>query len=152
MRHFEGFSNTVHNCVFSTLFVEKINMTRRKLASLKKYEAEVKRTRARTAAAATTDPEDNPDNDVPDLDNAGDKTKNNGKGRKRTLDSENEAGPSKKKTVEKKKTEPEDLGLSTDFEDSEELMGNNPELTEGENNISLSEDENGGNSTNQGRV
>ena len=130
-------------------------MPRGKLYRLKKYEAEVKITRARAAAAAAaiTDPDDNPEHDIPELDNAGDKTKN---GRKRVMNGDNEGGPSRKKTVEEEKNEPEGLGL-TDFEDSEELMGNAGmefEMTEGENNISLTDDEMalGRNSPIQGRV
>ena len=129
-------------------------MTRSKLNRLKKYEAEVKITRARAAAAAaavTTDSDDNPEHDIPDLDNAGDKTKN---GRKRTMNGDNEGGPSRKKTAEEKTNEPEGLGLS-DLEDSEEMMGNvgmEFEMTEGENDISLNDDANGRNSPIQGRV
>ena len=127
-------------------------MTRSKTRELKKKqeEAVIAAALARSnaaAAASTPNLEANPDNEIPELDNAGQKKdKGIGKnGRKRTLDSDNEAGPSSKKTKEEE--ENENYGLL----DSEEILGNvGEEMTIGNESISLTDDENGQNSQNQG--
>ena len=125
-------------------------MTRSKTRELKKKqeEAVIAAALARSnaaAAASTPNLEANPDNEIPDLDNVGQKKdKGTGKnGRKRTLDSDNEAGPSSKKTKEEEENE--------NLFDSEEILGNvGEEMTVGDENISFTDDENDQNSQNQG--